>query len=322
MAGALAARLRSHAADWARRRQGDDAHAVSLRRRRIYILPTRYGLVFGALIFAMLLGSINYGANLGFALTFLLAGLGLVSMHHCHNNLLGITLRFSGADPVFAGDDARFRLTVLNESSEPHLDILCESESTRDGPVDLPPDAAETLQLTVPAPRRGFVTLPRFTATTRFPANLFRAWAWIHMDARCLVYPRPAPGGKPLPTGSDEPGASSFRNREEDDFAGLREATSSDSPRRIAWKAFARNEQLLVKEFAGGTHRPCLFDYSQLSEADVEARLSQLTRWCLDAAEARLSFGLVLPDRRIGLGSGSRHLHHCLEALALYQAAP
>ena len=49
------------------------------------------------MVFAMLLGSLNYGASLAFALTFLLAGLALVVMHHCHNNLLGTQLRFLGA---------------------------------------------------------------------------------------------------------------------------------------------------------------------------------------------------------------------------------
>ena len=80
-----------------------DAHAIALKRRRIYILPTRFGVVFAAMVFAMLLGSLNYGASLGFALTFLLTGLGLVVMHHCHNNLLGTTIKFLGAAPVFAG---------------------------------------------------------------------------------------------------------------------------------------------------------------------------------------------------------------------------
>jgi len=318
MAGALAARMRSVAADWARRRQGNDGHAVTLRRRRIFILPTRHGLVFGAVVFAMLLGSLNYGANLGFALTFLLAGLALVAMHHCHNNLLGVTLRFAGAEPVFAGDDVRFRLNLQNASDRPRYDIVAECGASFDGPVDLNGGAGAVLHLPVPTARRGYVILPRLSLSTRYPGNLFRAWSWVHMEARCLVYPEPAPRGRALPSGEEELGARSVRNREDDDFVGLREATRTDPPRRLAWKAFARNEQLLAKEFAGGADRPCLFDFDSLGGLEVEARLSQLTRWCLDAAETGLSFGLILPERSIPLGSGERHLHGCLEALALH----
>lgn len=318
MLSAQAERLRYWAADWARRRQGDDGHAVTLKRRRIYILPTRYGIVFAAMVLAMLLGSLNYGASLGFALTFLLAGLGLVTMQHCHNNLLGTTVSFAGADPVFAGEEARFRISLVNHASAPRFDIVGDCGGSHDGPVDIAPGTTAMLHLHCPTTERGWARLARFSIATSHPANLFRAWTWIHMDARCLVYPRPAPPGRPLPAGSDAYGTRSISNREEDDFAGLRKAAPGDPPLRLAWKAYARTDQLLVKQFSGGADRPCLFDWHELAGLDDETRVSQLARWCLDAADARLSFGLVLPGRKIPLGSGDRHLHECLQALALF----
>ena len=108
----LLGRLERWAAEWARRRQGQDGTSVALARRRIYILPTRFGATFGLVVFAMLLGSLNYGASLGFALTFLLAGVALVAMHHCHNNLLGIEVRVLAAPPVFAGERAEFPIEI------------------------------------------------------------------------------------------------------------------------------------------------------------------------------------------------------------------
>lgn len=318
MFAAQSERLRTWAADWAKRRQGEDAHAVTLKRRRIYILPTGSGLVFGALVFAMLLGSLNYAASLGFALTFLLAGLGLVMMHHCHNNLLAITVKLAGADPVFAGDEARFRLTLHNSAPAPRYDIVAECADSDDGPVDLAPGASASLHLHRATQARGWIRLSRFSVATRHPGNLFRAWTWVNMDARCLVYPAPAPPGRPLPPGRDDLGTRSATTREEDDFVGLREAMPGDPPKRLAWKAFARSDQLMVKEFAGGAETPCLFDWNDLADLDDEARLSQLTRWCLDAAEAGSSFGLLLPGRKVPLGSGDRHLHECLQALALH----
>jgi len=309
------------AQDWARRRQGEDSHNVTLKRRRIYILPTRHGIVFGALVFAMLLASLNYGASLGFVMTFLLAGLGLLTMQHCHNNLLGIGVHFAGAEPVFAGTDATFRIRIENATRTPRFDILAYADGTADGPVDLDAGSSATLELRFETRMRGFRQLPRFSMETQHPGNLFRAWTWIHMNARCLVYPAPAPPGRPFPMGPDTLGNRTSLNRAEDDFAGLRDTTPGDPPRRIAWKAYARNDQLLTKDFAGGTERPCLFDWNELEGLYAEARLSQLTRWCLDAAEQRMSFGLVLPDRQIPLGTGDRHLHRCLEALALFGLA-
>jgi len=318
MFGVPTERVQNWAADWARRRQGDDSHAVTLKRRRIYILPTRFGIAFAAMLFAMLLGSLNYGANLGFAMTFLLAGLSLILMYHCHNNLLGVTVRFSGVEPVFAGQDAAFHITLGSQTPTPRFDILAEAGDAADGPVDLPDAGTASLCLYVLTTRRGWSALPRFSISTRYPGNLFRAWTWLHMDARCLVYPAPAPRGRPFPPGASDFGSRSAATLAEDDFVGLREAAATDPPRRIAWKAYARSDQLLVKEFSGGAEKPCLFCFDDLPDLDTEARLSQLTRWCIDAAESGRSFGLELPDRKIALGQGDRHLHQCLRALALF----
>jgi uncharacterized protein (DUF58 family) len=312
-------RLQALAADWARRRQGEDAHAVTLQRRRIYILPTRHGLIFAAMLCAMLLASMQYAASLAFAMTFLLAALGLVAMQHCHNNLLHMVVRLGGADPVFAGEEAIFRVTLENGAGEQRLDIVVECADSRAGPVDLDSGAGATLLLHRPTAKRGYVELSRFSVATTHPGNLFRAWTWINMDARCLVYPAPAAPGRLPPAGTGMPGERTMQRLEDDDFAGLRTATPSDPPRRLAWKAYARSDQLLVKEFVGGALQPQLFEFDALRDLDVEQRLSQLTRFCLDAAGSGTAFGLVLPAQSIPLGSGERHLHRCLQALALFR---
>jgi uncharacterized protein (DUF58 family) len=322
MLAAGSQRLLAFAADWARRRQGEDGHAVTLQRRRIYILPTRHGLVFAAMLFAMLLASLQYAASLAFAMTFLFAAIGLVAMQHCHNNLLHMVVRFGGANPVFAGDEAIFRITIENGSRQPRLDVVVECDDSKAGPVDIDGGANATLHLHRPTAKRGFAELSRFSVATTHPGNLFRAWTWINMDARCLVYPAPAAPGRLPPAGTSEPSERAMRNGEDDDFAGLRAATPSDPPRRLAWKAYARSDQLLVKEFAGGSGRPQLFEFDALRDLDVEQRLSQLTRFCLDAAGTGTAFGLVLPGETIPLGSGERHLHLCLQALALFVERP
>jgi uncharacterized protein (DUF58 family) len=317
MPPAAVQRLERWAAGWARRRQGADALSVVLRRRRIYILPTTFGATFGAMVFAMLLGSLNYGASLGFALTFLLAGMGLVVMHHCHNNLLGAKIRFVGAAPVFAGQVAEFRIAVDNESATPRYEVELAYERHASAPVDVAAGGSTTARLTVPTRRRGWTALDRFAVRTSHPGRLFRAWTWVHMDARCLVYPHPAPPGRPLPPSSGA-GAGGHQSHGDSDFAGLRNAVPGDPPQRIAWKAYARTEVLLLKQFAGGDREPCLLDWESLADLDAEARLSQLARWCLDAAAESHPFGLRLPGRSVPVGSGDPHLSECLEALALH----
>jgi uncharacterized protein (DUF58 family) len=313
-------RLEHWAASWARRRQGTDPHTVVLKRRRIYILPTRFGTIFAVMVFAMLLGSLNYGASLGFMLTFLLAGLGVVLMHHCHNNLLGTELKFAGAHPVFAGERAEFRMAIGNEGSTPRFEIELTHYAHGAGPVDVAPGRDEILRITVPTQKRGWLALDRFAVVTRHPGGLFRAWTWVHMDAaRCLVYPEPAPPGRALPP-STGAGLGGRPDHGDSDFAGLRSAAPGDPPQRIAWKAYARTDMLLLKQFAGGDREPCMLDWDALPGLDAETRLSQLARWCLDAAGESRSFGLRLPGTALPLGTGPQHLGVCLSALALFEA--
>lgn len=312
--------LERWAAAWVRKRQGDDTANVALVRRRIYILPTRFGLVFGLMAFAMLLGSLNYAASLGFTLTFLLAGLGLVVMHHCHNNLLGMRVRFLGAAPVFAGERAEFRIALGNDSSAPRYDVELAHRKHIAGPVDVPAGESATLKIGLDTETRGYARLDRFAVATRHPGRLFRAWTWVHMDARCLVYPRLAAPGRPLPIASGE-GTGGPQLRGDEDFAGLRNAAPGDPPQRIAWKAYARNDVLLLKQFADGEHAPCWLEWDTLPDLVPEARLSQLARWCVDCDADGRSYGLRLPGVTLPLDSGPQHLQRCLETLALYEVS-
>lgn len=318
----MLAALTRHATDrataWARRRQGLDARAVTLQRRRIYILPTRFGAVFAALVVAMLLGSLNYGASLGFALTFLLTGLGLVIMHHCHNNLLATHVRFAGALPVFAGQPAIFRITLANTANAPRYELELAHEGRVAGPVDVGAGHSSTLELALAAEMRGWLELPRFSVATRYPGSLFRAWTWMHMQARCLVYPAPAPPGRAVPPSAGSHALRGMPALEDSDFVGLAKATPADPPGRLAWKAYARTGELMVKQFSGGAEISNVLDFDALPDLDTEARLSQLARWCLDAAAQGRAFGLRLPTTAVGVGNGERHLHDCLQALALY----
>src|SRR5210317_1113119 len=114
---------------WARKRQGIDPTITRLRPGRVYILPTGVGLVFGLMVFAMLLGSMNYNNNLSFVLTFILGGLGFVAMHQCQRNLVGLELHFAGVEPVFAGQAAQFCVAITNHSKNARHGIGLYSDS-------------------------------------------------------------------------------------------------------------------------------------------------------------------------------------------------
>jgi uncharacterized protein (DUF58 family) len=312
-------RLRHATQRWIRRRQGADPGPVALHKGRIYILPTRLGVAFGLMLFGMLLGSLNYANNLGLGLTFLLASLGLVAMHACHRNLAGLIVRGAGTDPPFAGQDARFRVSLDNPSVQPRLDLEANAAGRRARPVSVDAGADAALELRVPTRRRGRVRLTRYEIETRYPFSLFRAWAVLHPEADCLVYPAPAATAAPPPdSAAGEAGGEAGAG--EEDFAGLKDYHPGDPPRRIAWKAHARGGELLVKQFAGAPAPAPVFDLARAPGPDLEARLSVMARWIMDAHAAGAAFGVRLAGTFIPPEPGERQRRRCLEALAEFEA--
>lgn len=303
---------------WARKRQGTDSASVRLLARRTYILPTGVGLIFGLMVFAMLMGSMNYNNNLSFVLTFMLTGIGFVAMHQCQRNLVGLEVHFAGVDPVFAGQAAQFRIAVTNHSKTPRFRFRLYIDKTNSDMHDLEPGESRVFILPVSTQTRGWIPLQRFGIRTLFPFELFRAWAWLHMDLRGLVYPVPADEAPSPPPSQIALGHRQHDARGEEDFAGLRRFNIGDSPRNVAWKAYARSGQLLSKRFSGADTSTQWFDFDELTETDIEKRLSIMTRWIVDADRTREDYGLKMPGVSLSPAHGEAHRNECLEALALY----
>ncbi|GAC1454969.1 MAG: DUF58 domain-containing protein [Steroidobacteraceae bacterium] len=310
---AFQARVRA----WMLRRQGADALPVTLERRRLYILPTRAGLVFAALLFLMLLAGLNYGNSLALFLTFLLTGFALVSMQQCHRNLLGTTLVAAHAPPVFAGSTASLRLTLGNTAAQPRLQL--EAAVAGQPPVlaDLAASGEQELTLPLPAGTRGLGPLERGRRATAQPFGLVRSWSWVHAPLQLLVYPRPH-GSLPMPLApQDRPGTRPRDGSGADEWLTLRPFREGDSPRQVDWKAYAREAPLLVNEYSPPGADTRLFEFARLSTPDIEVRISQLARWVVDAEARGDRYALVLPQLRIAADRGPLQRHRCLAALAV-----
>lgn len=319
--GRLRRRLGERFVRWATRREKIAQGSLTLTQRRIFILPTRFGVFFSILLFIMLLGSINYGNSLGFMLTFLLAGLGANGLWQTHRNLLQLTVHPVGAEPVFAGHDARFRFRIENTSRRPRYAVALQWREHPISLIDVEAWSATVAELQVAAPRRGLLVPGRFRVFTRYPLNLFQAWSWVTFDVSTLVYPKPLAVTRDMPSadgGTGERGASA---EGKEDYAGLRAYHQGDSPRHIAWKAAARAEVLYTKLFEGETHQEIWLDWEALQGMEPELRLSVLCRWVLDAEAAGLRYGLSLPGAVVPVATGETQRRRCLKALALHGRA-
>ncbi len=293
-----------------------------LVHRRVYIVPTRLGWLFALTLLILILGSINYALSLGFALAFLLGGMALAGMVHTARNLARMAVSVGRAEPVFVGEAAQFRLYLDGRGALDRPAILTRHlKSGAQLVVDVPGGGIAEVVLGVPAARRGWQPLGRVMLETRFPLGLFRAWSYVEPDARCLVYPRPE--RSPLPAPAAESAAGGMRSPVpgNDDYAGLRTYQLSDSPRHVAWKAVARSDDMLTKQFSGEAAAELWLDWRRVPPSlGVEARLSRLAGWVLAADRTGQPYGLRVPGTEIAPGRGDRHRAACLQALALFES--
>lgn len=303
--------------NWAFRRTLETG-TVILNQRRIYILPTSQGVGFACVLVMMLLGDINYGLSLGYVLTFLLATASGMSMLFAFRNLAQLEIRAGHIEPVFADEQAHFVFYFNNPGALVRYQIHLQDDVGHQTVFDLPALQHTEIQLALPATHRGWMDSERLTIFTNFPFGLFHAWAYIHFDVRCLVYPKPA-AHQALPLSSAQNGKGKLFVTGDEDFSGLRNYVAGDAMPRIAWKALAREQGLQVKQFSTVQGQSLWLDWSQLPNIATERKLELLTRWVLDCDTQGLLYGLRLPDAEIPPQNNPMHRSECLRRLALFR---
>lgn len=294
---------------------------MRLEHRRIYVLPTRLGLLVGGVLLAMLLGALNYNNNAGLVLAFLLIAVVIISAVVAHLGLAGLRLEALQAEPVHAGGRLALRL-VFDSGQRARQGLWLQGGEGEAALLAGPAATRLEAVLKLPANRRGRQGLGRLRLTTTHPLGLVRAWAWIAPEAGVLVYPALETPPPALPGAADRGPGRPRPDRSGEDTHHLRDYRPGDAPRQIAWKASARSGQLRVREYEAGVAQELVLDWHTLPGLGTEARIRRLAAWVVEAERQGRRSRLVLPSGVLGPGRGAAHRHACLEALALLPAAP
>jgi len=296
-----------------------------LTQSNIYILPTRAGLMFAATLVTLLIASINYQLNLGYVLTFLLAGSGAVSMQLTHNTLRGLTLHLKPAAPVFAGEPAVFEVVLASPSGARHgigLKVEGTPASTLTW-VDVPAGGQASARVSFVPQARGRHDVPTLAAETRFPLGLFRAWTMWRPAGDVLVYPKPERPAAPLPAARPMAGGTTAaRHVQGDEIEGVRAYRRGDPMKMVAWRKAAQamesGGELVSRDTTASAHQELWLEWTACGPLPLEDRLSRLTAWVLAADRAGVNYGLRLPGTDVPRGHGVAQKRACLEVLALW----
>ncbi|MFT3756807.1 MAG: DUF58 domain-containing protein [Pseudoxanthomonas sp.] len=292
-----------------------EALPVAIDRRRVYVLPTRFGLFFAVLVGAMLLGALNYNNNPALLLALLLAAAALASLVAAHLQLSGLRVEAISAEPVNAGNALHLHLALSVRDRRLRRGLLLQAgEHTAQTPAF---NGETVAALDLPTAHRGWLSLPRIRISTTQPLGLALAWSWAWPDTPLLVYPAPELQPPPLPGG--EGGSAHARlHPAGDEVHHLRPYRAGDALRAIAWKPSARRDTLLVREYEQPAGMETALDWFALASLPWELRIRRLAAWVDLAEREGRRYRLRLPGQpALGPAQGAAHRHLCLRALAL-----
>ncbi len=312
-----AGRFGKHFQQWLYRRIPPQKK-ITLTQRSIFIFPSKTGLVFFTLLLLLLFGAINYQNSLIYGVTFLLGSLFLVTILHTYKNLSDITLQYIQSTPGFVEENINFQIKISRPNASPREGIQLGWPAGLKQWAQLTKDESCTLHLFVPATHRGWMQPGRLLLETYYPLGLLRAWTWIDFGCKALVYPKPLFNDAVTKIDTNHSEGEITQPDGNDDFYEMRSYREGDPIKHIAWRNYARSDELMVKQFAEHKDAQLILDWYQL-EGDTENRLSRLTGLALTASRCNQEFGLRLPAKEIPPGSGATHLEHILRELALYQ---
>ena len=302
--------------------------STTLTQRNVYILPTRAGFMLGLTLLVLLIASINYQLNLGYVLTFLLAGCAVIGMHVCHATLRGLTLHLTPPEPQFVGHSVQIAVQLHSSSPRVRYGIgLAVLGSAHWSWTDVPAQGSARVQIAFTPAQRGQYPLPSLTAETRFPLGTFRVWTVWRPAAQVLVYPAPEPYPPPLPQGEPRAGGAATAQRHSTgEFDGVRAYRRGDPLKLVVWKKAAKTDELVSRDAQQAQRLELWLDLAHAAQglgaastggAAREHALSRLCAWVLLAESQGLRYGLRLTGTELAPDSGPAHRKNCLQALAL-----
>ena len=286
------------------------------------VYPTRsfVGLMF--LLAAMWYAGASQSNSAAYLLLFVLGSVVLVSVPHTMMNVTRLQATAESVKPAFAGQELSMPVEVFNDSRATRSAIavsLPEFENAREVIDEIAPAKAARVTLRFPAEARGEHRIESFCLTSVYPLGFLRSSRQFAADQRYVVYPQPA-GETALPQPRARTGTNAAQPDlgEGDEFAGVRTYVPGESQRHIDWKAVARGQPMMTKQFVTESAGMLYLEFGGTRFSETEERLSQLALWVVEAERARRPYGLRLPGVEIAPAVGDAHFHRCLRALAVF----
>ncbi len=275
----------------------------------VYIVPTRYGFLYGFVIFVLIsLSTVFSNTDLLLSCA-LLVTFGVVCMHQTHMNVVSLSIKEVDTQSGFSGEKIPWRFKILNQANTESFSVNIMKEV-----IDVPAREVALENISIEGETRGYFQVKEIKLSSTYPLGLFYAWKWAELDLSYYIYPALGMAGTVLAPFRDRKSELDSR----DDFIGHREYVPGDSAHHIDWKVHARQQKLLIKLFDSTSTEAAILDWNRLPGENIENKLSLLARAVYECHRAQKPFGMILPELMVPIGQGPGHYEKCLQHLATF----
>lgn len=322
------------------------------------ILVTSGGLTFLGVLCIVAFAAWNTNNNLLFLVFSLLVSTLFIALASARVSLRDLVVSARFPDHIFAGEPAPVIVTLRNakrflpsfsilvEARGPELESASKSKKQKRKSKGLfskrplayfmyvPHKASAEQRVEQLFEKRGHILITGFELSTRFPFGFFRRRRRLRArDVDIIVFPKPEPVGDELHLLPMNAGRhASIRRGAGHDLLALRDYQPQDDLRHIDWKATARGQRLIVREFTAEDERRVTINFDTRRMKDVledegeahkdfasrfEEGVTQAASLTAHFIEERAEVRLVLGDEIGRYGTGQDHLYECLRRLAL-----
>ncbi len=280
-------------------------------------MPTVFGLIFGLVVLLLLMMAMGSANNVLYLFVFFLASVSISAMVITNDNLQRVRLeQITGAGAIFAQESATFSVLLKNQDSKSGYFVEVKVGAHQSQIEEVPARQDRIVLVRGGSFDRGYQKIPKAQIATTFPFGMLRSWKIYRNKNTFLVYPA-RKGALPFPLSSEN----SDSLGEVGLFRDLREYQTTDSPRRIDWRASLKHDKMLIKNFESLAEKSHAFNWQQSQPAgSFEDRVSQLAQWVDQAEKLGLQYSLEVGSLKTETKRGSSQYHLCMEHLARLQS--
>lgn len=233
------------------------------------------------------------------------------SLVQTNRNIDQIEAIYFSAKDLQEEEPGQVQLILKNIGDSPCKEIEVLWEKDRQQVAEIKPQFLARVDLPLSPGSIGRHTLPHSRVRSDFPFGLSLSGKTLRVSSEYYIFPKSE--GSSLQDLLNRLGQSSLN--ESFDFKGHRNYSLSDQPKSIDWKAYARTQKLLTKEYESPQQQEISIDAKETMGSNEIERKRQLAKWVREAEQAKFIYELILPSKHLTFGQGLQHQINCLKAI-------